>query len=88
MTSPAPAHSSWRHMTRPDSRPDLAKIKCPTLVLVGQADQLTPPKLSEEIASGIPNSRLVTSPDSGHLSTLERPDAVNKALVEWMTWNG
>lgn len=75
-------------MTRPDSRPDLAKIKCPTLVLVGQADQLTPPKLSEEIASGIPNSRLVTIPDSGHLSTLERPDAVNKALAEWMTWNG
>jgi pimeloyl-ACP methyl ester carboxylesterase len=75
-------------MTRRDSRPDLAKIKCPTLVLVGEADQLTPPKLSEEIASGIPNSRLVTIPDSGHLSTLERPDAVNKALAEWMTWNG
>lgn len=71
-------------MTRPDSRPDLPKIKCPTLVLVGDGDQLTPPKLSEEIAGAIPNSRLVVVPDSGHLSTLERPDAVNKALVEWM----
>lgn len=74
-------------MSRPDSRPDLPKIKCPTLVLVGEGDQLTPPTLSEEIASGIPNSRLVVVRDSGHLSTLERPDAVNTALVEWMNWN-
>jgi len=72
-------------MSRPDSRADLPKIKCPTLVLVGEGDQLTPPKLSEEIAGAIPNSRLVVVPGSGHLSTLERPDAVNKALVEWMS---
>ena len=39
-------------MTRPDSRPDLPKIKCPTVVLVGDGDQLTPPKLSEEIVAG------------------------------------
>jgi len=72
-------------MSRPDSRPDLPKIKCPTLVLVGEADQLTPPKLSEEIAAAIPGSRLVVVRGSGHLSTIERPDAVNKALVEWMS---
>jgi pimeloyl-ACP methyl ester carboxylesterase len=72
-------------MGRPDSRPDLPKIKCPTLVLVGEGDQLTPPKLSEEIANAIPNSRLVVVPGSGHLTTLERPAAVNKALVEWMS---
>jgi pimeloyl-ACP methyl ester carboxylesterase len=72
-------------MMRPDSRPDLAKIKCPTLMIVGDADQLTPPKLAEEIAAGISGSRLVVIADSGHLTTLERPDAVNKALVEWMS---
>lgn len=72
-------------MSRPDSRPDLPKIKCPTLVLVGEGDQLTPPKLAEEIAGGIANSRLVVIPGSGHLTTLERPDSVNKALVEWMS---
>ncbi len=72
-------------IARPDSRPDLPKIKCPTVIIVGADDALTPPKLSEEIAAAIPNSRLVTIPDSGHLSTLERPDAVNKALVEWMS---
>jgi pimeloyl-ACP methyl ester carboxylesterase len=74
-------------MSRPDSRPDLPKIKCPTLVLVGEGDKLTPPNLAEEIAGAIPNSRLVVIPDSGHLSTLERPDAVNTALVQWMGAN-
>jgi pimeloyl-ACP methyl ester carboxylesterase len=39
---------------RPDSRPDLARIDCPTLVLVGDSDQLTPPELSVEIAGAIP----------------------------------
>jgi pimeloyl-ACP methyl ester carboxylesterase len=71
-------------MTRPDSRPGLSSIRCPTLVLVGEGDQLTPPALSEEMAALIPNSRLVSVADSGHLSTLEKPEAVTKALVEWM----
>ena len=71
-------------MTRPDSRPDLPKITCPTLVLVGDGDQLTVPKIAEEIAGLIPGSRLVVVPDCGHLSTIERPAAVNAALVEWM----
>jgi pimeloyl-ACP methyl ester carboxylesterase len=71
---------------RPDSRPGLGRIACPTLVLVGEGDEATPPELAREIASGIPGSRLAVIPGSGHLSTLEEPDAVNKALVEWMQW--
>src|SRR5690349_18528881 len=63
-------------MTRPDCRPQLASIHCPTLVLVGDGDELTPPVLSEEIAAGIAGARLVRVPDCGHLSTLERPEAV------------
>jgi len=69
-------------MTRPDCRPLLKSIRCPTLVLVGDGDALTPPVLSEEIAAGIAGSRLVRVPDCGHLSTLERPEAVNRALLE------
>lgn len=71
-------------MTRPDMRPLLASITCPTLVLVGDGDELTPPPLSEEIAAGIDGSRLVVIADCGHLSTMERPEAVNRELVEWM----
>lgn len=71
-------------MGRPDSRPHLAAIRCPTLVLVGDADALTPPERSRELAAGIPGARLVVVPDCGHLSTLERPEAVNEALVRWL----
>ena len=69
---------------RPDSRPSLAAIACPTLVLVGDVDKATPPELSQEIAAAIAGSRLVVIAACGHLSTMEQPDAVTKAMVEWM----
>src|SRR5439155_26528175 len=72
-------------MGRADSRPLLAAIGCPTLVLVGAQDEATPPALSEEMAAAIPGARLVTVAECGHLSTLERPEAVTRALVEWMS---
>jgi len=71
-------------MGRADSRPGLAAIACPTLVLVGDADVLTPPAQAQEMVAGIPGARLVIVPDCGHLSTLERPQAMTQALVEWM----
>ena len=71
-------------LSRPDSRPGLGAISCPTLVLVGEGDEATPPELAREIAAGIPGSRLVLIPDSGHLSTLEEPAAVTEALVAWL----
>lgn len=72
-------------ITRIDSRPSLSAISIPTLVLVGDSDPLTPPELSEEIAAAIPNARLKVVPQCGHASTLEQPDAVNAALIEWIT---
>jgi pimeloyl-ACP methyl ester carboxylesterase len=72
-------------MTRVDSRPLLPSIRCPTLVLVGAQDEATPPALSQEMAGAIPGARLVTIPDCGHLSTLERPEAVTRELVAWLS---
>jgi pimeloyl-ACP methyl ester carboxylesterase len=72
------------NMTRIDSRPTLAAIRCPTLVLVGDSDQLTPPERAAEIADGIPGARLIVVPECGHLSTLERPQAVTDALRAWL----
>ena len=60
-------------MGRPDSRPGLPDISCPTLILCGRDDVLTPPSLSEEIAELIPGADLVLIDDCGHLSTMERP---------------
>jgi len=71
-------------IARPDSRPGLAAIAVPTLVLVGDTDTLTPPDLAEELAAGIPQSSLTIVSHCGHLSTLEQPDAVNRALLAWM----
>jgi pimeloyl-ACP methyl ester carboxylesterase len=71
-------------MHRCDSRPDLAAIDCPTLVLVGEADQLTPPALAQEIAAGISGAQLAVVPGSGHLLTLEQPQRVTAALVAWL----
>ena len=72
-------------MSRPDSSPLLASIRCPTLVLVGREDALTPPELSREIAAGIPGAKLEIIADCGHLSTMEQPAAVNRALRAWLT---
>ena len=71
-------------MSRHDSRPLLSQIGCPTLVLVGDGDELTPPELAREIAGGIADSRLVVVPNCGHLSTIERPEPVNAALAQWL----
>ena len=42
-------------------------------------------ELSQEIAAGIPGAKLEIVPDCGHLSTMERPEAVNRALRAWLT---
>ena len=72
-------------MGRPDSRPGLSDIGCPTMVVCGRQDVLTPIELSQEIASLIPGADLVLIDDCGHLSTMERPEAVNAALREWLS---
>jgi pimeloyl-ACP methyl ester carboxylesterase len=69
---------------RSDSRATLGSIRCPTLVLVGEGDELTPPERAAEIAGGIAGARLVSIPQSGHMSTLEQPGEVTRALLEWL----
>jgi pimeloyl-ACP methyl ester carboxylesterase len=69
---------------RPDSREDLQEIACPTLVLCGRDDLLTPVHLHEEMAVRIPDSDLVILERCGHLSTLECPAEVTTALRAWL----
>jgi pimeloyl-ACP methyl ester carboxylesterase len=71
-------------IARPDSRGDLGAIRCPTLVLVGDHDALTPPELAHELAAGIAGARLVTVAGAGHFTTRERPEQVADALVQWL----
>jgi len=71
-------------MTRADSRPGLAAVACPTLVVVGADDTLTPPDRATEIADAIPGARRIVVPDCGHLSPLEQPQSVTEALLAFL----
>ena len=71
-------------MDRHDSRPTLVRISCPTLVLCGRQDALAPVDKHTTMAAGIRDARLVVVEDCGHLSTIERPEAVNRALRGWL----
>jgi pimeloyl-ACP methyl ester carboxylesterase len=67
-------------IARPDSRASLTGITCPTLVLCGNHDQLTPPELHRSMASLIPSADLVVLEHSGHLTPLEEPENVTDHL--------
>lgn len=69
---------------RPDSRPLLPGIDCPTLVMCGDADLVTPLEHSREIAAAIPGAELVVVERCGHMLTMERPAEVNAALQRWL----
>ena len=71
-------------MSRADSRPLLATIRCPALVLCGRQDQLTPLDRHEEMAAGIKGAKLDVLEECGHMSTMEKPDQVNRALRHWL----
>lgn len=71
-------------MARPDSRPDLPGFACPTMVVVGRQDSLTPPDRAEEMADAIPGAKLAIIEDCGHLSALEQPQAVSAVLRLWL----
>lgn len=69
---------------RPDSREGLARIECPTVVLCGREDALCPFALHEEMAGLIRGAALVPVEGCGHLSSLERPEAVTAVLGYWI----
>ena len=71
-------------IARADSRPTLATIKCPTLVLTGDQDLVIPNGLSTEMAQGIAGAKLVILPNCGHCPQPEQPEATAEALAEWL----
>lgn len=69
-------------LARPDARPVLGKVHCPTLVLAGREDEWSPPAQHEAIAAAIPGAQLVIVPEAGHFAPLEQPAPVTQALGE------
>ncbi len=71
-------------LSRPDARPLLPRIHCPTLVAVGRDDRWSPVEQHEEMAAAIPGARLEVIEQAGHFSPVERPAPVAAALREWL----
>lgn len=73
-------------IARPDAREHLPQVRCPVLVMCGEAeaDQLTPPAQSHEIAALVPHAKLVMVPKAGHMLTMEQPAFVAATLDAWL----
>jgi 3-oxoadipate enol-lactonase len=70
--------------TRPDSLPLLPRVACPTLVVCGAEDTLTPPDEARLMAERIPGARLALLEGAGHLANLEQPAAFNDAVLDFL----
>ena len=68
-----------------DQRERAAAIRVPTLILVGDADAITPPALSEELNAMIPGSRLEVIHDASHLANLDKPAEFNRAVDDFLS---
>ncbi|WP_159916920.1 alpha/beta fold hydrolase [Pantoea sp. 18069] len=71
-------------LNRPDAAPVLQGLRCPTLLACGRQDSWSPLSRHERMQALCPGSTLVVIEDSGHMSTMEQPGQVSKALVDWM----
>lgn len=71
-------------LARPDRGGLLREIRVPTLVLCGREDRWSPLAQHAEMARRIPQSVLVDVPDCGHMSTMEQPEAITRALLQWL----
>ncbi len=71
-------------MTRPDATPLLRTIHCPTLIVVGRDDGITPVAMSEQMQNAIAGSQLVVIEHAGHLANIEQPTAFNDAVGRFL----
>ena len=70
-------------MTRPDSRPMLARIPCPVLLLYGDSDGVSTRAHQDEMLAAIPNAQLEIVDACGHMMSLEEPDRLTSVLARW-----
>ncbi|WP_287439799.1 alpha/beta hydrolase [Reinekea sp.] len=71
-------------ITRPDATPVLAALACPTLFASGRQDSWSPLARHQAMADLVSGSRLVPIEQSGHMTTMEQPNAVSRILLDWL----
>jgi pimeloyl-ACP methyl ester carboxylesterase len=72
-------------MGRSNQVPCLGDITCPTVIVCGEQDQITPLECSKEMAALIQGSQLEVISDCGHMTSMEKPERVSAILFEWLT---
>jgi pimeloyl-ACP methyl ester carboxylesterase len=77
-------HALLAMRDRPDHSASLPSVPVPTLILVGDADAITPPAAAQGMQKAIPNSKLVTVRGAGHMTPMEQPEQVNRAIREFL----
>jgi 3-oxoadipate enol-lactonase len=84
-TDPRGAAAALRgRAERPDYRPLLSRVTVPALVVVGAEDEYTPVGDAESLHALLPDSTLVVVDGAAHLPNLERPDAFDAALADFL----
>lgn len=86
-TPPAVIAGDFIACDRFDVREQLGEIACPTLVIAGENDKMTPVALSHELAERIPKSELVIVPGGSHMTMLEDSEMVVAAIEDWIERN-
>lgn len=72
-------------LSRTDTTQSLSKINIPTLLICGEQDSLTPPAVMKEMFHKIPNAEFVEIENAGHMTPIENPEEVNKAIVKFLS---
>jgi pimeloyl-ACP methyl ester carboxylesterase len=70
-------------LDRPDATPVLRAVRCPAIVLCGREDAWSPISRHRDMAALIPQSKLIVVENCGHMATMERPDEVTSAMLDW-----
>ncbi len=83
-TDPAVFRAACAALAELDLRPELAQLKVPVLVLVGEHDEATPPPMSRELAAGLPNARLKIIPGCAHVPQLQSPEVFFDAIGDFL----
>jgi 3-oxoadipate enol-lactonase len=83
-TDPDVFRAACEALAELDLRPQLGQVKVPVLVLVGEQDEATPPPMSHEIATGLPQARLKIIPGCAHVPQLQAPSAFLDAIGDFL----
>jgi 3-oxoadipate enol-lactonase len=83
-TDPEVFRAACAALAELDLRPELAQVKIPVLVLVGEHDEATPPPMSRELAAGLPNARLKIIPGCAHVPQLQSPEVFLNAIGDFL----